>query len=146
MSGVISSVGITIGAEIAFGGRVLERSRALLALEQQLHAAQAALDLPDARDDAHRVQDVRRRLVGVVALRDGEDEPIALERRLDRAKRSRSAGRDRGGEPRKDHGPAKREDRKRLALSHSVRTWKFEERPASGGPGVRRTLHSMARH
>ena len=39
-----------------------------------------ALDLADPGDDAHRVEDVRRRLVGVVALRDGEDEPVPLER------------------------------------------------------------------
>ena len=75
------------GAEVAVGRRVLERGRALLALEQELHAAEAALDLPDAGDDAHRVEDVGRRLVGVVALRDGEDEPVALERRLDGAQR-----------------------------------------------------------
>ena len=88
------------GAEVAVGRGVLERRRALLALEQELHAAEAALDLADAGDDAHRVEDVRRRLVGVVALRDGEDEPVALERGLDGAQRSRPAGGDRRGEAR----------------------------------------------
>ena len=97
--------------EVALGRGILERGRALLALEQQLHATQSTLDLADPGNDAHRVQDVRRRLVGIVTLRNGEDETVALQRRFDRAQRPRSPGRDRGRETRKDHGPAKREDR-----------------------------------
>ena len=135
------------GAEIAFGGRVLERGRALLALEQQLNAAKAALDLADARDDAHRVEDVRRRLVGVVALRDGEDEPLALERRLDGAKRSRPAGGDRRGQARKDDGPPQRENGKCLASCHvrsrseratlrTVRRWRESHTPFHRPAGV----------
>jgi len=127
---------------VALGRRVLERRGPLLPLQQQLHAAEPALDLPDPRDHAHRVEDVRRRLIGIVPLSDGEHEPVTLQRRFDRAQRSRPAGRDRRGEARKDHGSAKRKDRKCLALSHACYLFS-EERPASGGPGVRRTLHSM---
>ena len=76
------------GAEKPLRRRELERGRPLLALEQKLNAAQAALDLPDSRDDAHRVQDVRRRLVGVVALGDSEHQALALERRFDGAQRA----------------------------------------------------------
>jgi hypothetical protein len=61
----------------------LKSSRALLTLQQKLHAAEAALNLTDSRNDAHRVQDIRCRLFGVVALRDCEHETVALEGRLD---------------------------------------------------------------
>ncbi len=120
LSGVISSTGMTTALQVAVGRGVLERGGALLALEQELHAAQAALDLPDAGDDAHRVEDVGRRLVGVVALGDGEDEPVALERGLDGAQRARPAGGDRRGQAREDDRPAQREDGERLALSHGA--------------------------
>ena len=119
-SGFISSTGMHDGAEVALGRRVLERGRALLALEQELDAAQPALDLADPRDDAHRVEDVGRRLVGVVALGDGEDEPVALERRLDRAKRARPARRDRRGEAGEDDRSAQRENRECLACCHLI--------------------------
>jgi hypothetical protein len=72
------------GLHVPVVGRVLQRGRALLALEEELHAAEAALHLPDAGDHADGVEHLGRGLVGVVALRDGEDEPVALERRLDR--------------------------------------------------------------
>jgi hypothetical protein len=84
-----------------------------------LNTTEAALDLPDSRDDAHRVEDVRRRFIRVIALRDRENQAIAFQRRFDRAQRSRSTSRNRRGEARKDHGSAKRKDRKGLALSHS---------------------------
>jgi hypothetical protein len=106
------------GAEIAFRCRVLQRSRAHLALQQQLHTPESALDLTDARDHTHLIKNVRRRLVGVVALRDGEHESFAPQRCLDRPQRTRPTCRDRRGEPRKNHGAAQREDRQGLALSH----------------------------
>jgi hypothetical protein len=56
----------------------------LFTLQEELHATEAPLDLTDARDDAHRVQDIRRRLLGVVALRYRKDESVALQGRLDR--------------------------------------------------------------
>src|SRR6185437_8439849 len=80
------------GAQIPLGRRVLERRGALLALKQELDAAQAALDLPDARDDAHRVEDVRRGFVSVVALGHGKDESLGFERGLDGAQGPRPAG------------------------------------------------------
>jgi hypothetical protein len=45
------------------------------------------LNLPNARDYAHRVQDVGRRLLGVVALRNREYEAVAFQGGLDRPKR-----------------------------------------------------------
>ena len=93
---------------------------ALLALEQQLHAAEAALDLADARDDAHRVEDVRRRLVGVVALCDGEDESVTLECRLDGAQRPRPPGGDRRRQAGKNDRPPQRQNGECLACCHVV--------------------------
>jgi hypothetical protein len=108
------------GGEIVVRRRVLERGGALLALQQELHAAEPALDLADAGDDAHRVEDLGRRLVGVVALRDGEDESVALERRLDRPQRPRTSRRDGRGEPREDDRPPQRKDGQGLSLSHEL--------------------------
>jgi hypothetical protein len=79
-------------------------------LQQQLHAAEAALDLADARNDAHRVQNVGGRLLGVVALRDGEDESVALEGRFDRSQSRRPAGRYRLGKAGKNYSPPEREN------------------------------------
>src|SRR4029453_9196316 len=105
--------------EVALRRRILEGGGALLPLKQKLNATKAALDLADSGYDAHRVENVRRRLISVVALRDREDEAVAFQRRFDRAQRSRSTSRNRRGKARKDHGSAKRKDRKGLALSHS---------------------------
>src|ERR1035437_400327 len=99
-------------------GDVLKGSRALLALEKQLHAAQTALDLSDPRDHAHRVEDFGRRLVGVVALRHGEDQPVALESGLDGAQGAGPAGGYGGREAGEDDRPPERENRKRLTLTH----------------------------
>jgi hypothetical protein len=73
-------------AQKTVGGRVLKSGGALLALQQELDAAKPALNLPDARDYAHRVKDVGCRLFGVVALRDRENEAVAFERGFDRSK------------------------------------------------------------
>ncbi len=104
--------------EITLGHRVLERSGALFALKQKLDAAEPALNLSDARDDAHRVEDLGRGLVGVVALRDGEDEAIALQRGFDGPQRSRPSGGDGSGEAGKDHRAPQGEHGKRLACCH----------------------------
>ena len=56
-------------------------------LQQQLDTAKSPLNLPDARNDAHRVQNICRGFFGIVALRNREHDAIALECSLDRAKR-----------------------------------------------------------
>ena len=106
------------GAEVVVGHHVLQRRRALLTLQQQLDAAETTLDLPDARNHAHRVEDVRSGLVGVVALCDGEDEAVALEGGLDGPQRPRPPRGNGGGEARKDHGTPKREHRECLTCCH----------------------------
>src|SRR5205823_2251649 len=91
-----------------------------LALEQQMQAAQAALDLADPGDDADRIELIRGRLVGVVPLSDREDQPAPLHRRLDGAEGPRPADSDRHRQARKDHRPAEREDGKSLAVRHDI--------------------------
>jgi hypothetical protein len=108
------------GVQVPVRGAVLKRGRALLALQQKLNAAETALDLTDPRDDAHRVQDVRRRLVRVVALSDGEHQALPAKRGFDGAQGARSARGDRRRETRENHRPPKREDGQRLTLCHSV--------------------------
>src|SRR3954462_13291498 len=105
-------------AQEPLGGRKLKCGGALLTLEEELDSAEAALDLTDPRDDAHRVKDVGRRLVGVVALSDGEGEPFSLERRFDGAERARSACGDWRRETRKNDCSPQWENGKRLAVGH----------------------------
>jgi hypothetical protein len=83
----------------------------LLALKKQLHTAEAALNLSDTSDHSHRVKNVRSGLVCIVSLRHCEYEALTLERSFDGAKGTGSAGRDRGGQARKNHCPPKRENR-----------------------------------
>src|SRR5688500_5702524 len=110
-------------AQVIVALRVLECRRALLALKQQLHAAESALNLADLGDDAHRVENLGRRLVGVVALRHGEHETIAAQGGLDRTQGSRAAGGDRRREAGEDDRSAKRENWQYLPLSHSTMSY-----------------------
>jgi len=99
------------GTQIPVRRCVLEGGSALLALQQQLHATEPALDLTDARNHAHRVQDIRRRLLGVVALCNGEHETVAFEGGFDCSQSRRPAGRYRLGEAWKYYSPPERENR-----------------------------------
>ena len=54
---------------------------ALPPLSRSLARRQSALDLADASNDPHRVTGCRARARPFVALRDGENEPVARERR-----------------------------------------------------------------
>ena len=94
----------------AFGRVILERMGTLLALEEQLDAAQPPLELADPRNDADRVELLRRRLLRQVALGDGEDEAVALDGRLDRPQGPRPTDRDRQGQAGEDHRPSHGED------------------------------------
>jgi hypothetical protein len=91
---------------------------ALLALKQKLDAAEATLYLSDTRDDAHRIENVGARLVCIVPLRNGENEAVGLQRRLDCAQGSGASRSDRRGETRKDYCSAKWQNRYSLTLSH----------------------------
>ena len=90
----------------------------MLSLKKKLYAAKTALNLSDARDYAHRIQDFRRWLVGVIALSYRKDESIAFECGFDSAECSRSARGNRSGKPRKDYCSAKWENGYSLTLCH----------------------------
>ena len=112
--------------------RELEGGGALFTLEEELHTAESALDLPNARDHTHRVQDVGGGFFGVITLRHGKDEAIPLEGCLDGAQCARTPRRDGRGESGKDDRPAEREDGQGLASAH-LKDFSFVPKPADGG-------------
>ena len=125
------------GAEITLRRAELERRRALLALQQELDSTQPALNLPNARNNAHRVQNVRSRFIGVVALCNGEDQPLSFERGFDGAKSARTTGGDGRRQAGKYHCSSKGKNRQSLALGHDQADLR-EMRMRL----VRRTVHS----
>src|SRR5262249_61601158 len=105
--------------EAPLGGRVAQGDAPRLALEDQADAAQPALDGPDRRDRADRVELGRADVLGVRALRDREDLASgSAERRLDRAQRGRAPGRDRERDARKQNGVPQGNHRKRQRFRH----------------------------
>ena len=112
---------------------------ATLAVQQQLHAGQPALDLPDPGDRPDRVEAFGGDLLDVLALADGEDEPLRCgERGLDRAHRARPPGPEGGRHAGEEHHFAKRKHRERQSLGHSIHS--FFRRPRAQPPrlGARR--------
>jgi hypothetical protein len=103
-------------------GVVGERLRAPLALHEQLHAATHSVRLDDADDRADRVQILGRGVVHVLALRDREEAPIAVERFLHGLHGARSAGRDRHGDPGIHDGIAQGKHGKGESLGHRRRS------------------------
>ena len=106
------------GREIAVLLAIVQGGGALFSLQQQLYAAEATLHLADPRNDAGAEQDIGGGLLGVVALRHGEDKPVALERRFDGAQGTGPPGGDGGGDSGKHDRPTQREDGEGLALTH----------------------------
>ena len=104
----------------AIGLREVERGRSGFALKQKLDATETALDLADAGNHTGGVEHVAGGLVTVIALCDGKNQAVALERRLDGPKCSRATGGDRGGEAGENHLSAKGQDRQGLAFSHGT--------------------------
>ena len=92
--------------------RILEHRRTIFTVQEQLNAAQSALDLPDLGYRSGRVQHVGLRLIHVLALRDREDQfVLSFHRRFNGTKRGGAAGSDRSGHARKHHGLPEGEDR-----------------------------------
>jgi hypothetical protein len=120
--------------EVPVAHSVLQRCRALLALQEQLDTTQTPLDLPDAGDDAHRIQDLGFRFVRVVALRDGKHQAIALERRFDGAQGARSARGDGIRDAGEDDRSTQWKHGKRLSLSHGIPEKRVHRRPIRGEP------------
>ena len=122
------------GRQISVDLLILKCGSTLLALQEQLHAAQPALNLPDAGNHAGGKEDVGRWLFGVVALSNGKHESITLEGGLDRPECAGTTRRDRGGNSGEHDGPAQRQDGKCLALAHTNDPWSRieDERRYSG--------------
>ena len=100
--------------------RDAHRDAAALPLEQEAHAAEAALDRAHLRDRADRVEAVGRHAFDVGALGEREDERVAsrAERGLDRAHRAAPPGGDRRRHAREEDGVAEGKDRKGQGFRH----------------------------
>ena len=112
---------------------VMHGGAPMLAVQQQLHAAQAPLNLADLRNGARRVENGGRDRLDVLLLRDRKDEArFALQRRLDRAQGRRPSGADGHRHAGKQHNLPKRKHRERQFLRHMVSTrMKVENRMVS---------------
>ncbi len=107
------------GLEVALLVAIVHRDAAPLAVEQQLHARQAALHLPDPGDGADGVEAVGSDLLEILPLGDGEDQPVRRgQGRLDRAQCSGPAGADGRRDTREEHHLAERQDRQGQTFSH----------------------------
>src|SRR6059036_223138 len=107
------------GLEVAAVIRIVEGRTPALAVQQQLHAAEAALDLADLGDRAGRVQHVGSDRIDVLALRHGKNEAgVALQRRLDGTQRRGASGAHRGRDTRKQHDLPKRKHGERQSFRH----------------------------
>ncbi len=93
-------------------GLVVDSLGTVLALYEQLDAPSNTMGLNDADDGAHVVEDLRLRLIDVLALCHREEPAVAVQGLLDRFHRTRPAGRDRDCDPGIDHGVSQREYRK----------------------------------
>ena len=107
------------GLEVPLLVGVMNGDAPLLTMEEQLHAGEPALELPDLGDRADGVEHVGVHAFDVLPLRDGEDEPLGRRQRgLDGAQRRRTAGADRRGDPWKQHHLAQRQDRQSQSFGH----------------------------
>ncbi len=92
------------GLEVATVIGIVQCGSPTFAVQQQLHATEAALDLADLGDCPRRVQHFGADRVDVLALRDGKDETgVALQRRFDSPQRRRASGADRSRDTWKQH-------------------------------------------
>jgi len=107
------------GLEIALFFGVVDGDAAVLAVEQQLHAGETPLKLPDLGDSADRVQHIGVDALDVLPLAHGEHEALrGRERRLDGPEGRRSPGADRGRDPGKQYHLAQREHRQSQSFGH----------------------------
>src|SRR6059036_3384160 len=107
------------GLEVTPVIRKVEGRTPALAVQQQLHAAEAALDLADLGDRPGRVQHVGSDRIDVLALRHGKNEAgVALQRRLDGTQRRGASGAHRGRDTRKQHDLPKRKHGERQSFRH----------------------------
>ena len=107
-----------LGRQVAPVSLIVDRLEAGFAVDQELHAPQPALDLPDPGHDAHGMQALGGRLIRDIPLRDREDQPAGLRGGLDGAQSPGSPRGDRDRDTREENRPPQREDGERLAFGH----------------------------
>jgi hypothetical protein len=134
------------GLQVAVLLTVVQGDASLLAVEQQLHPAQTPLHLSDARDGPYGIKALRGDRLHVLALRDCKDQPLrGGQRRLDGAKRGRSAGPDRSRYAGEQHNLPQREDRQCQPFSHFVSYLLNAPRGAVVAPSASRSCSSIRR-
>jgi hypothetical protein len=107
------------GLEVTLGFAVVDGYAAALAMEQELHAGQPALQLANAGNRANSVEGLRLDRLGVLALGDGKDELIGcLQGRFDGAQRARASGTNRRRHPREQHDLAQRQHGQGQSFGH----------------------------
>ena len=107
------------GVEIAVLFADVHRDAAPFAVEEQLHAGQAALQLSDSGDRADGVEVVGGDLLDVLPLGDREHQLVRRgQRGLDGAQGSGPTGADRRGDSGEEHDVAERKDGNGESLGH----------------------------
>ena len=107
------------GLEVAVLVGVVDGDAAPLAVEQQLHAGQPALELADPGDGPDGVEHLGSHAFDVLPLGDREHQPLGLaQRALDGAKRRGPPRADRRGDPGEQHDLAKRQHRQCQTFGH----------------------------
>ena len=107
------------GLEVPLLVGIVNGDAALLAVQQELHPRQPALQLPDLGDGADGVQHIRGHAFDVLPLGDGEDEPLRRRQRgLDGAQRGWTSRADRRGHAGKQHNLAQRQDGQCQTFGH----------------------------
>jgi hypothetical protein len=105
--------------EVAAVVGVVHRRTPMLAVQQQLHATQPALDLADLGDRPRGIKHRGGDGIDVLPLCDGEDEAgVALQRSFDGAQGGRTPRADRRGHSRKQHDLPERKHRERQSVRH----------------------------
>ena len=100
---------------------VVQHRDAPLPLQDELHAAQAALHLADLGHGPDRVEVRRGHVIHILALRDGEDlAALFLQRALDRSQRARPPNADGRRGAGKQHQLPQRQHRKGHTFSHAA--------------------------
>jgi hypothetical protein len=108
------------GLEVAFLVGIVDGDASLLAVQQELHPGEAALQLSDLGDRADGIEHLGGDALDVLPLRHGEDEPVRRRQRgLDGPQGRGPAGADRRGHTGEQHHFPKREHGQSQSFSHS---------------------------
>ena len=109
------------GLEVAVLFAVVNRDAPALAVQQELHAGEPALELSDAGDGSDGVEHLGGHILDVLPLRDREDQPVRRRQcGFDGPQRGRAPSPDRRGHAREKDDLAQRKHGQCQSFSHSV--------------------------